>query len=59
MSKIKKIAYEGLIRRFAESHHYFPFMLKGSFLTRQYFPAHIERIPQDLDWVCLKPFSKT
>lgn len=55
MNEIKQKACEGLIRRFAESHQYFPFMLKGSFLTRQYFPAHIERKPQDLDWVCLKP----
>lgn len=53
--RIRQIACEGLIRRFAESHHYFPFMLKGSFLTRQYFPKQIERKPQDLDWVCLKP----
>lgn len=55
MNEMRQLACEGLIRRFAESHYYFPFMLKGSFLTRQYFPAHIERKPQDLDWVCLKP----
>lgn len=55
MNEMRQLACEGLIRRFAKSHHYFPFMLKGSFLTRQYFPAYIERKPQDLDWVCLKP----
>ncbi|WP_332605885.1 nucleotidyl transferase AbiEii/AbiGii toxin family protein [Acinetobacter sp. ESBL14] len=55
MNKLKMMAYEGLIRRFALSHTYFPFVLKGSFLTRQYFPKHIHRKPIDLDWVCLKP----
>lgn len=55
MNEITQRAYEGLIRRSAQSHKYFPFMLKGSFLTRQYFPLHIERKPQDLDWVCLEP----
>ena len=53
MNEITQMAYEGLIRRSAQNGRYFPFMLKGSFLTRQYFPSHIERKPQDLDWVCL------
>lgn len=53
MHEITQMAYEGLIRRSAQNGRYFPFMLKGSFLTRQYFPSHIERKPQDLDWVCL------
>ena len=57
MNEITQRAYEGLIRRSAQSHQYFPFMLKGSFLTRQYFPSHIERKPQDLDWICLEPLA--
>lgn len=59
MDQLKVLAYEGLIRRFAYSYRYFPFMLKGSFLTRQYFPPHIQRILIDLDWICLKPLADT
>lgn len=31
------------------------FMLKGSYLTRQYFPEEIVRIPADLDWFYIDP----
>lgn len=31
----------------------FPFMLKGSYITRQYFEKPIDRIPNDLDFVYL------
>jgi hypothetical protein len=48
-------AYEAFIRRAAELN--LPFMLKGSFLTRQYFPDPQSRIPQDLDWLYLKPID--
>lgn len=49
------IAYEAFLRRAAVSE--LPFMLKGSFITRQYFPEHINRLTNDLDWVCLKPLT--
>ncbi|PSK92693.1 nucleotidyl transferase AbiEii/AbiGii toxin family protein [Taibaiella chishuiensis] len=48
------IAYEGFIRRSAATG--LPFMLKGSYVTRQYFPANVPRIPGDLDWLCLDRF---
>jgi hypothetical protein len=47
------LAQEAFIRRAAAVGG--PFMLKGSFVTRQYFPHPEQRIPQDLDWVCLTP----
>jgi len=43
------IAYEAFIRRASEIK--LPFMLKGSYVTRQYFPAGVDRFPADLDWV--------
>lgn len=49
------IAYEAFLRRAAASE--LPFMLKGSFITRQYFPEHINRLTNDLDWVCLEPLT--
>jgi hypothetical protein len=45
------LANEAFIRR-ASSLNY-PFMLKGSYITRQYFPNPELRIPADLDWVYL------
>lgn len=45
-------AYEGLIRRAAVVNA--PFMLKGSFVTRQFFPSIHNRTPRDLDWVYLE-----
>ncbi len=49
------IAHEAFIRRAAEINA--PFMLKGSYVTRQYFDRPEDRIPNDLDWVCLEKFS--
>jgi hypothetical protein len=43
------LAYEAFIRRAAEVN--MPFMLKGSFVTRQYFENPLDRLPADLDWV--------
>ncbi len=43
------LAFESFIRRASEIN--MPFMLKGSYVTRQYFPDDISRIPADLDWV--------
>ncbi len=48
------LAHEGFIRRAAATG--LPFMLKGSYVTRQYFPDTIPRIPADLDWLCLEHF---
>jgi hypothetical protein len=45
------LAYEAFIRRAAELD--LPFMLKGSYVTRQYFQDPADRIPNDLDWVYL------
>ncbi|MBO2010796.1 nucleotidyl transferase AbiEii/AbiGii toxin family protein [Hymenobacter negativus] len=47
------LAQEAFIRRAAAVGG--PFMLKGSFVTRQYLAHPEQRIPQDLDWVCLTP----
>ena len=47
------LAQEAFIRRAAAVGG--PFMLKGSFVTRQYMAQPAQRIPQDLDWVCLTP----
>jgi hypothetical protein len=46
---LEQIAYEGFIRRASALE--LPFMLKGSYVTRQYFPNPHDRIPNDLDWV--------
>ena len=49
---MEMVAYEAFIRRASEVG--FPFMLKGSYVTRQYFPNPLDRIPADLDWVYLE-----
>jgi hypothetical protein len=46
------LTYEAFLRRAAELD--MPFMLKGSYVTRQYFANPADRIPNDLDWVYLK-----
>jgi len=43
------LAYEAFIRRAAEID--MPFMLKGSYVTRQYFDNPMNRIPADMDWL--------
>ncbi|MBD2769467.1 nucleotidyl transferase AbiEii/AbiGii toxin family protein [Hymenobacter sp. BT664] len=48
-SELEMRAYEAFIRRAAALD--FPFMLKGSYVTRQYFAQPTDRTPQDLDWV--------
>jgi hypothetical protein len=53
--ELEMLAYEAFIRRAAELD--LPFMLKGSYVTRQYFKDPEDRIPNDLDWVYL-PASK-
>lgn len=45
---IKMLAHEAFIRRAAAFGA--PFMLKGSYVTRQYFDNPMDRIPADLDW---------
>lgn len=42
------LAHEAFIRRASKLQH--DFMLKGSYITRQYFSNPSERIPADLDW---------
>lgn len=49
------IAYEAFIRRATEIG--MPFMLKGSYVTRQYFSNPQDRIPGDLDWLYLNPID--
>jgi hypothetical protein len=49
------IVYEGLLRRAASLG--LPFMLKGSYVTRQYFPNPEDRIPHDVDWLYLNPID--
>lgn len=51
------IAYEAFIRRAAALD--LPFMLKGSYVTRQYFANPEDRIPNDLDWVYLERLDNT
>lgn len=46
------LAYESFIRRASEVN--MPFMLKGSYVTRQYFPNPADRKPGDLDWLYLE-----
>jgi hypothetical protein len=48
---MEMLAYEAFIRRAAELD--MPFMLKGSYVTRQYFQNPKDRWPNDLDWVYL------
>ncbi|MDO7885587.1 nucleotidyl transferase AbiEii/AbiGii toxin family protein [Hymenobacter cheonanensis] len=52
---LKLLAYEAFIRRAGELG--LPFMLKGSYVTRQYFADPTLRTPQDLDWVYLPPLA--
>lgn len=49
------LAYEAFIRRAAMLN--LPFMLKGSYVTRQYFRNPTDRRPLDLDWVYLTPIT--
>ncbi|AYL95661.1 hypothetical protein HYN43_010330 [Mucilaginibacter celer] len=35
-----------------------PFMLKGSYVTRQYLPDGVERFPADMDWVYMLHLQK-
>ncbi len=53
---LRLLAYEAFIRRASELG--LPFMLKGSYVTRQYFPDPALRIPHDLDWVYLRPIGR-
>lgn len=55
LQELQLIAYEAFIRRAAEVD--MPFMLKGSYITRQYFPNPQDRIPRDLDWLYLHPID--
>ena len=48
---IEMLAYEAFIRRAALVAA--PFMLKGSYVTRQYFKNSKVRVPADMDWVYL------
>lgn len=51
--KVKEmLAYEAFLRRAAMVD--MPFMLKGSYVTRQYFPKPEDRVPGDMDWVYTK-----
>ncbi|MBX7170564.1 MAG: nucleotidyl transferase AbiEii/AbiGii toxin family protein [Pyrinomonadaceae bacterium] len=50
--KHEMIAIEAFIRRAAEVGE--PFMLKGSYVTRQYFANPEDRLPNDLDWLYLQ-----
>jgi len=49
-------AYEAFARRAAIVNNP-SFMMKGSYVTRQYFPPTIKRVPRDLDWVYLTYLS--
>lgn len=49
------LAYEAFLRRASQVN--LPFMLKVSFVTRQYFSDPNERIPNDLDWLYLQKIS--
>jgi len=49
------LVYEAFIRRAAQLDQ--PFMLKGSYVTRQYFEHPTDRTPGDLDWVYLEPIA--
>lgn len=54
-NEIEMVAHEAFIKRAAEIDA--PFMLKGSYVTRQYFDKPEDRRPNDLDWVCLENFA--
>ncbi len=47
--QIEMIALEGFLRRACK--YNLPFMLKGSYVTRQYMPNMQERMPEDIDWL--------
>jgi hypothetical protein len=49
------LGYEAFLRRASELE--LPFVLKGSYVTRQYFTDPTARIPQDLDWVYMQPIG--
>lgn len=49
---LKMLAYEAFLRRASEIN--MPFMLKGSYVTRQYFANSTERLPGDVDWVYME-----
>jgi hypothetical protein len=53
--RLEILAYEAFIRRAAVLDQ--PFMLKGSYVTRQYFEHPTDRVPNDLDWVYLLPIA--
>jgi hypothetical protein len=48
--RLQMLAYEAFLRRASRVKG--PFMLKGSYVTRQYFADPALRLPNDLDWVC-------
>lgn len=50
------VAYEGFIKRASRINY--PFMLKGSYVTRQYFSNPNDRMPADLDWVYLEKIDE-
>ncbi len=50
---LEMTVYEAFIRRAAAID--MPFMLKGSYVGRQYFKDKNDRMPADLDWVYLQP----
>lgn len=54
--KLEMIAYEAFLKR--ASIIKMPFMLKGSYVTRQYFPDGINRFPADMDWVYINHLDK-
>ena len=49
------LAEEAFIRRASIINQ--PFMLKGSYVTRQYFANPLDRIPADVDWVYMLPIT--
>lgn len=53
--KLEIIAHEAFIRRASKIN--LPFMLKGSYVSRQYFNNSEIRIPADLDWVYLNKIT--
>ncbi len=55
MNNLALLACESFIQRAATFDS--PFVLKGSFLTRQFCPSLSDRIPADLDWYCLQKLS--
>jgi len=54
--RMEMLAEEAFIRRAAMLH--MPFMLKGSYVTRQYFDHPMDRIPADVDWVYMEPIEQ-